>query len=150
MSFNNEYIKFWQEFGESRTMVLSTSLNDRVTSRNMSMIILDEKFYFQTDKTFQKYEQLNSNPLVALCVDNIQIEGKCKEIGTPSDHIVFLEMFKKYFASSFKSYSYLDHERLFVIEPISIQRWIYKEDVPYIEKFNIVKGEYSLKRYLPE
>lgn len=39
-------------------MVLSTSLHDEVTSRMMSFIIQDEKFYFQTDNRFRKYAQL--------------------------------------------------------------------------------------------
>ena len=50
--FENEYLKFWQEFGESKKMVLSTSLNDVVTSRMMSMIVLDKKIYFSNRQNF--------------------------------------------------------------------------------------------------
>ena len=41
--FEEEYLKFWQEFGTSKKMVLSTALNDIVTSRTMSIIHLDGK-----------------------------------------------------------------------------------------------------------
>ena len=43
--FEEEYIKFWQEFGISKKMVLSTALNDYVTSRMMSIINLNNKLY---------------------------------------------------------------------------------------------------------
>lgn len=66
MVFQEEYVKFYKEFGESKKMVLSTSLNDIVTSRTMSIIVLDEKLYFQTDKTLRKYRQLKDNSNVSL------------------------------------------------------------------------------------
>lgn len=55
-------------------MVLSTSLNDVVTSRMMSVVLINKKIYFQTDRTFRKYRQLKENPRVSLCVDNMQID----------------------------------------------------------------------------
>ena len=72
---------FFQEFGSGRHMVLSTSLHDHVTSRMMSVIQMDGLFWFQTDRHFRKYRQLAENPRVALCADNIQIEGLCREAG---------------------------------------------------------------------
>lgn len=58
---------------DGKIMVLATSCHDLVTARNMSCIIIKNKIYFQTDKTFLKYKQIIENPNVALCVDNIQI-----------------------------------------------------------------------------
>lgn len=39
--FEEEYVKFWQGFGKSKHMILSTALNDIVTSRTMSVINLN-------------------------------------------------------------------------------------------------------------
>lgn len=64
-------------------MVLSTSYQDKVTSRMMSVIIFDGEFYFQTDKNFRKYNQIKNNPNVLLCCDNISVEGICTELGKP-------------------------------------------------------------------
>ena len=80
MEFTKAYENFYKELGESKKMVLSTSLNDVVTSRMMSVVVIDKKIYFQTDKTFRKYNQLKENPRVSLCIDNIQIEGYCKQV----------------------------------------------------------------------
>lgn len=150
MQFEEAYLKFWQELGKSRTMVLSTSFNNIVTSRTMSLIILDKRLYFQTDKTFRKYEQLKGNPNVALCVDNIQIEGQCKEIGIPKDNLNFLNAYKESFASSFNRYSLLENERLFMVEPFLIERWVYISGVPYMEIFDVLNERHILKRYMEE
>lgn len=60
----------------------------------MSIVVVNKTIYFQTDKTFRKYEQLKGNPRVSLCADNIQIEGYCKEIGAPLDYTEFLNAYK--------------------------------------------------------
>lgn len=146
--FENEYLKFWQEFGESKKMVLSTSLNDVVTSRMMSMIVLDKKIYFQTDRTFRKYSQLKGNPNVSLCIDNIQMEGYCEEIGKPDKHIEFSDAYQKYFPSSYMRYTALENERLFVISPMFIERWLYIDKIPYVEIFDVTNKQYSLKPYM--
>lgn len=147
MIFKEEYAKFWKKLGESRKMVLSTSLNNNVTSRMMSMIILDEKLYFQTDKTFRKYEQLKGNPFVALCADNIQIEGRCTETGVPGDNPDFFHAYKEHFTSSFNRYSSLENERLFVVEPTFIEQWLYIDNIPYMETFDVLNEKHALKQY---
>lgn len=148
MIFEDAYIKFWQGIGESKKMVLSTSLDDIVTSRTMSIVILNEKFYFQTDRTFRKYGQLMGNPNVALCADNIQIEGYCSELGIPSENAEFSNAYKKYFPNSYNRYSSLENERLFAVTPTFIERWLYIDNHPYMETFDIINQKYDLVQYL--
>ena len=47
--FQERYQQFWEELGSGKVMVLSTSLNGIVSSRSMSIVILKEKLFFQTD-----------------------------------------------------------------------------------------------------
>lgn len=75
-------------------MVLATSLNDFVTARNMSVITVNDKIYCQTDKNMIKSIQINENPNVAYCIDNIQITGKAKIIGTWEDNKNILAEYK--------------------------------------------------------
>ena len=147
MLFGEAYKKFWEELGESRTMVLSTSLHDVVTSRMMSLVVLDERFFFQTDRSFRKYEQIKANPHVALCADNIQIEGECREVGLPIGNPDFCRAYEKYFRSSFRRYSRLENERLFVVTPTFIERWCYVDGEPFVEMFEVEKKNYIWKRY---
>ena len=145
--FSDKYGAFLLDFGEGRTMVLSTSENNKVSSRMMSVVQINGIFYFQTDVTLNKYRQIKSNHNVALCIDNIQIEGICEEIGHPLGHVSFCNIFQACFKGSYDAYTSLKNERLFTVKPIYIERWLYKERVPYIETFDIESQEYNLKRY---
>lgn len=146
--FEKQYALFWQELGESGRMVLSTSLNDVVTSRMMSIVTVGERLYFQTDKAFRKYEQIKANPYVALCMDNVQIEGICSEIGKPSENGEFVCAYKKHFPSSYERYSMLEMERLFAVTPVFIERWRYLGGNPYIEIFDVKNKQYRLAEYM--
>lgn len=57
--FNDKYNVFLAEFGQRRKMVLSTSENNKVSSRMMSVIQVNGKFYFQTDVTMKNIINLN-------------------------------------------------------------------------------------------
>lgn len=89
---NNMFFKH-----NSKKDVLATSYENKVTARNMSYVIINKKIYFQTDKTFLKHYQMVKNPNVALCVDNIQIEGvaKIKHHPFEDENKMFIDIFKK-------------------------------------------------------
>lgn len=146
-TFLNGYNNFLMEFGKGKLMVLSSSKNDKVTSRMMSVIQSDGLFYFQTDKTFRKYYQLINNPQVALCIDNIQIEGICKEIGCPTDCSTFCNIYQECFCGSYRRYSSLKNERLFVVKPTYVERWLYIDGIPFMETFDIEKQVHKLVKY---
>lgn len=148
--FQRQWNTFLAEFGESRKMVLSTSLNNHVTSRMMSIIQQDGIFYFQTDKTFRKYYQLSGNKNAALCMDNIQLEGICKEIGHPVEREEFSVLYQKCFPNSFHNYSMLKNERLFEMIPVYVKRWIYRSKRPFQEIFDLQAHEYSMLEYKGE
>lgn len=148
MVFEEKYSYFWYKLGTYKKMVLSTSLDNIVTSRMMSLICIDKKLYFQTDKNFTKYNQIKGNNNVALCIDNIQIQGICEEIGKPIDNEEFCNTYKKYFESSFNTYTKLENERLFVIKPTFIKCWVYIENIPYIEIFDVINNKYILEKYI--
>ncbi len=142
--------EFFEQVGNHRTMVLSTSLNDKVTSRMMSIIVMNGKFYFQTDTTFRKYEQIQGNPHIALCADNIQIEGVCREIGRPQDNSELCKLYREHFSVSYELYSELRNERLFEIIPTYIQKWIYENDNPFVEALDFENEAYRKQEYICE
>ncbi len=146
--FSDKYRCFLSDFGSGRTMVLSTSEDNIVSSRMMSVVLIDGAFYFQTDVTFKKYRQLTRNPNVALCIDNIQIEGICEELGHPLQFPLFCTRFQECFKGSFDAYTSLKNERLFVVKPTDVERWIYKDGVPFIESFAVSTQEYDLSEYI--
>ena len=149
-TFSVQYNAFLSEFGKGRKMVLSTSLDDKVTSRMMSVVQQNGIFYFQTDKHSRKYDQLIRNENVALCIDNIQIEGICKEMGYPLENPDFCTQYKECFLGSFERYSSLSNEVLFAVTPLYLERWIYKDGNPFVESFDIAKRVYYICEYYGE
>ncbi|MGN0521553.1 MAG: pyridoxamine 5'-phosphate oxidase family protein [Eubacterium sp.] len=149
-NFNQKLNDFYDAFGTGKAMVLSTASNNKVSSRMMSVILIDGIFYFQTDRRFRKFNQIIDNPNVSLCIDNIQIEGKCTQIGTPSDKRDFIEQYKNTFPGAYKMYSISNNEVLFSIEPLYIQKWIYENDIPFIEIFDIKLKKYDRIPYITD
>ncbi len=145
--FPKKYSAFLSEFGQGRKMVLSTSESGKVSSRMMSVVCIDGIFYFQTDIMLRKYNQLISNPNAALCIDNIQIEGVCEELGHPLDNPRFCGCFRECFMGSYDAYTSLENERLFALKPDFIQRWLYLNSVPHIEKFDFKTHTYDIIKY---
>ena len=146
--FEDMYRAFLQEFGKGRKMVLSTSLQDHVTSRMMSVIQRKGIFYFQTDREMRKYEQLSGNPRVALCIENIQIEGLCREIGRPLEEPEFCCLYEQCFPGSFLRYSALEKERLFAVTPLRVERWLYLGGIPFWEEMDVERRTYIRKEYV--
>ena len=148
--YTEKYENLIAEFNKGKTMVLSTAENGRVSSRMMSIVFFDGSFYFQTDKTLRKYHQLITNPQVALCADNIQVEGICEELVHPMDNDRFCNKYKECFNGSFNRYSSLQNERVFSVKPVHVERWLYIGGVPFIETYDIEKQQYELIEYKGE
>jgi len=148
MGIKEAYERLLEEFGEGKPMVLSTAKDGRVTARMMSIVQIDGAFYFQTDCTFRKYDQLLSNPCAALCIDNLQIEGICKEAGRPSDCPAFSEAFSACYPGSYDRYSMLENERVFCLTPTFIERWLYIGGKPYVETMDFAGKDYRLIPYM--
>jgi len=146
--FTEKSIKLWKKFGTHNIMVLATGTNNRISSRQMSVIVYDGKFYCQTDETYLKYKQITENPNVALSYKNFSIEGKCRIIGHPLDkeNSFFADRFKKHFSHSYKLYTALPTEKLLEITPTLIYSWEYKLLTPYMEHFDFENQTYSIEK----
>ena len=84
-NFEENFSKMWKKIGNHGVMVLSTCAEQRVTSRPMSVVIVDGKFYCQTDENYLKFRQIMQNGNVALSIKNFSIQGTCRDIGKPLD-----------------------------------------------------------------
>lgn len=143
-NFSEKSRLLWRKIGTHGVMTLSTCAENRVTSRQMSVIVSDGKFYFQTDENFLKFKQLSENPNAALCYKNFSVEGVCRCIGKPLDekNAFFVKAFKKHFFGSYKSYSALQTERLLELTPTLIYSWSYELTKPYMEYWDIENRSY--------
>jgi general stress protein 26 len=129
-------------------MVLSTSFQDIVTSRNMSVITINDKIYCQTDKNMVKAKQISKNNNISLCVDNIQIVGKAKFIGTWNENKDILSEYKKIHTNSYEKYKNVADEIVIEIVILAIKLWEYKNSKPYIIEIDLIKNTYKSNQYI--
>ncbi len=143
--FQSRISILFEKLGSGQIMSLATSLNGKVFARSMSVIICNHKFYFQTDKTFDKYYQLSNNKNVALCFNNFQIEGTAWELGHPlkSENLFFADKYKKCFSGSYEKYTQLSNEVLFEVTPCYIKIWDYDGGKPFREFYDCFNETYK-------
>lgn len=146
-TFEEHYAALLERIGDGEPMVLSTSVDNQVSSRMVSVIVLEGIFYFQTDQALRKYAQLQANPRAALCCGNVQIEGVCAQMGHPKENPRFSERYMARYPGSFRRYSGLPSERVFSLTPVKIKTWIYQEEKPYEECFDFAQKTYEKRPY---
>lgn len=146
-----EYKKkeFFNKFEKAKPMVLSTCVDNAVSSRMVNIILYNEKFYFQTHRTTKKYKEIIKNNNVSICIDNFQVQGICKEIGKPFDteNEFFIILYKSYFEKFFNEFSYLENQVVFEITPKKIETCLYVDNVHHIEYYDFDKKRYIVKEY---
>ena len=71
--------------GDNRHIVLATSLECRVTARTIDYVSAGLDIIFLSWSHHDKITQMKGNPKVALCRDNVQIEGVAEILGNPYD-----------------------------------------------------------------
>ncbi|MBD8913181.1 MAG: pyridoxamine 5'-phosphate oxidase family protein [Ruminococcus bicirculans] len=124
-------------------MVLATGDGSRISARSMSVVIYDNNFFFQTDRTFVKYRQLMMNKNAALCCENISVEGTAEEVGRPVENARFCRLYKQHFEGSYNAYSELENEVVFRLTPKLIKMWIYENGLPYVEIYDVENQTYE-------
>ena len=135
--------------GDKKIMILATSYENRVTARSMSCVIINKRIYFQTDKTFLKYKQILQNHNVAMCVDNIVIEGIAKIKSHPFDeeNKEFINIFKEKYRGSYENYSHMNNEIVIEIKPSYITLWKYQNTQSFRDFLDIIKNKADREIY---
>lgn len=126
----------------NRTWVLSTASDGNVSSRSMSIINKGLNIYFQTNKCYIKHNQMNKNNNVALCFNNISIEGVAEEIGDWKDenNKELMKLYKSVHLSSFNAYGLLDGQVVYKITPKKIKIWKYINGNPIRQNLYVNEG----------
>lgn len=130
---NSEFQQLWRKIGSHGIMVLSTCVENRVTSRAMSVVVINGKLYCQTDERYLKCRQIKANPNVCVCVNNFSVEGKCRIIGKPHENEFFIDKMKEHFPDTVSRWSSMPAECVLEITPRLVSSWIYENNKPYIE-----------------
>lgn len=134
--------------GEAKEIVLSTSAGNRVTSRIVSCACNSEEVLFLSWEHHTKCRQIKTNPLVALCYKNLQIEGRAEILGNPLDsaHKKHTDTFRKMQPSIFDNFSKLPGMTLVRIAITAITAWTRDAQGYKIDHFDLEKRTYQSVR----
>jgi uncharacterized pyridoxamine 5'-phosphate oxidase family protein len=150
LEYDIEIDKIYNYIGESKIMALATSSQNHPTVRLVSCIIYGNKILFQTGADLIKYSQIGENNNVALCIDNIQIEGIANIIGKTNDkeNHEIMEKYKRYYKNSYEIYSHCEKVRLIEVVPLKIIKWDYENSKPYRIFIDINNKQIRKEMYL--
>jgi general stress protein 26 len=125
-------LNFDELFGEIETklkdetsIVLATSANDKVTARLMAHINYGVTLMFSTSRNSQKVKQMQSNPNIALAIDNIKIEATAELYGHPSTHPTFQTDYTVKFPYYQAQYKSNPDDLLVIAHPLKISLYKY-------------------------
>ena len=127
--------------------IATVSKKGEPSVRVVSFIRIGENLFFQTDKTMGKAIDIENNHLVAICIEGVQIKGKCYEVGTVSDNPDFEDEYRNAFPSAYKKYSHLENERVYKVSPEIIICWSYIDNKPCYEIFDVKRHTYIVQEY---
>lgn len=147
--YDEIYDVVMKKFSEGRTFSLATVRNGQPTVRTMSGFSLKGKIYFQTDSLMDKAIDIKNNSHVALCLDEIQIQGNCAEVGHPYDksNSWFVDIFKGFFPKAFSQYSHIETERVYEITPSLVKIWGKHDGVPSLVCLDIDNKKHEIKLF---
>ena len=104
--------------------VLATANKQGVISADQMCLVNDGlKVYIQTDKTFEKIENIKENPNVCLNLGAYSFKGIAKIVGHPLKNQTFIDKLKQRHLSTFNEYTSLPNEVLIEIELTECKIW---------------------------
>ena len=120
----------------NRIWVLATSSEDRVSARSMSIINDGLDIWFEMRSTDLKGRQIQANPRVALCWNNVQIEGRAEILGnahapSPANaagNAWFCREYARVHPDGFRRWSTFEGEVVVRVRPELITLWKYLSD----------------------
>jgi hypothetical protein len=123
----------------TQAWVLATCADQRVTARSMTIVNDGLDIWFEMRLHDVKGQQISANPLVALCWNNIQIEGRAEIRGNAFDRNETFGAGNEWFCqeyghkhpSSFQYWAAMPGEVVVRVSPILITLWKYLDGSSY-------------------
>jgi len=120
---------------EHKVWVLATADQRRVSARSMSIVNDGLHLYFQTDRDLLKCTQIEKNPRVALCRDNVSMEGSAEIKGSWQEFNcpAVLTLYQASHQGSFDTYGNMPGEVVIEVKLSLVTLWKYAGRKPYRE-----------------
>ena len=123
---------------KNKFMALSTCFDNYPRIRMVSIIHDGLTIYFITLNTSDKFQQLQGNPRVAFCMENMQGEGVVEIIRQPLANTVFSESYKVQHEKTHQVYGHLQSNVVIKIIPTLLSFYKYKPEWgAYLERLDV-------------
>ena len=134
-----EVIQFLE--GDTR-IVLATSSDSRVTARTVSYVNDGLHILFLSFEHHTKCDQIRANPRVALCRDNMQIEGRAEILGDPLDpkNGGYADIFEKRMRGEWEVFSHQDGMVMVRVAPKRVTTMVNLDNRLCLETLDVEKG----------
>jgi general stress protein 26 len=135
---------------DNAIMVLATSSNDRVIARNVLIASKGLDLYLFTWGHSRKCKQIRENPRVALCKDDMQIEGSAEILGALREekNKEYADILRNKFPDSVKKWENLPGMVIIRIRPtlIATASEIISDQI-YLEYLDLENGKVYAKQW---
>ncbi len=111
-------------FEKTLFCTLATANKEGVVSASQVCLINDGlTIYIQTDKTFEKVQNIKQNPNVAINVGAYYFKGKAEIVGKPTENALFIEKIKAKHLDTYNHYTSLPNEVLIEVKLSEAKIW---------------------------
>jgi uncharacterized pyridoxamine 5'-phosphate oxidase family protein len=127
---------------KNKLIYLATACEGRVKSRVVDYHNEGLTIGFITWTDSIKIQHMKRNPLVSLCIQNLQIEGKAKLLGHPGleENKEFTELYKERHPTPFNNFIQMENVSLVMVEPLLTIMMIYEENYFYLDHLDVVSN----------
>jgi general stress protein 26 len=127
---------------QNQYVVLATSLNNRVTARTVTYVSEGLTIIFYTCTSLRKFAQIKANSKVALCLDNVNIEGTAEIVGNQQgeEYKRLWGIWKKKFGEDWFDWFDSNYPELSVfvkVTPTLIESYVSKDNKPALEYMDL-------------
>jgi general stress protein 26 len=147
--FKKKKKELWDYIDSHKIWVVATGNQTDVTASNMCILSWQEHIYFQTDKRFEKFQNIRENGHIALCFGNYRIKGAAKILGptTSEENAEIMAAYQQAHPDSYRRYSNKPEGMLIEVVPTEIKIWDYIDGNPYIAYLDLNKQTYVSNLY---
>lgn len=124
MEYLQAYEKIFKIINSSKLAVVATANNKGIIAASQVCIVCDDNnIYFQTDKSFEKIQNIKENSNISLNIGALSLKGKAEIIGHPTLHPKIVEKFKITHPKTYECYTNLPNEILVKINLTEAKLW---------------------------
>lgn len=141
----NKKVKFLESH---HVIVLATSYDNRVTARTVTYASKESEVYLMSWGHHKKCVQIRGNAKVALCRDNVSIEGVAEILGSPLDekNKEYVEIYRKKLPRDFEGFAHQSGMVMVKVTPTFIVSMVRIDKMLYLEHLDLENKKAYLKK----